>query len=121
MLIEDPSKHHAFHLTALREKCAKSPLKIIKLYTENNELIINSILSNEYYQKINTSSVSGGSSKPLASQTVAKTTKKQELTEEHFDKFEEIDDDPNQEIINRNNDKEILKELSKSKAKKFLA
>lgn len=38
MLLKEPTKHHAIHLAALRELCAKSPLKIMKEYSSTYKL-----------------------------------------------------------------------------------
>jgi small-conductance mechanosensitive channel len=120
-LINEPTKHHAVHLATLREKCAKNPLKLIKHYNENNEVIINSILSNDYYMKIQESGnkqAQQQAQKPAATTTTAKksSSKKEKEEFEEFDKFEQISDDPNYQIT-----QDTEKELMKSKnAKKFM-
>jgi hypothetical protein len=116
MLVEDPAKHHAMHLAALREKCAKNPTKILKAYNDNNDLIINSILSNDYYTKLQKPSTApkAPSTSTRNTSSTSKSKAKEEVIES-FDKFEEISDDPS--YFNR----EAEKEISKSKnAKRFM-
>lgn len=102
------------HLATLREKCAKNPGKILKAYNDNNDLIINSILSNDYYSKLQKQASKPSSSTTKSTSAPTKSKGKEEVIES-FDKFEEIDDDPS--YVNR----EVEKEISKSKnAKKFM-
>ena len=118
LLIEDPTKHHAVHLATLREKCAKNPLKILKHYTDNSDLVISSIMSNDYQMKIQQASEAAATA-PKATATKRHSNPKNSVEKEDiaaFDKFEEMDDDPNY-LMNRETEKELMKSKN---AKKFM-
>ena len=122
MLVQDPFKHHAMHLTSLREKCGKNPMKIVKHYQENNDIVIESILSNDYYMKIQRYGASpaavsvGSTSGPTKSTTTAAKSSRKEEIIDTFDKFEEIEDNPTYRP-----EKSMENEFAKSKtARRFM-
>lgn len=121
LLVEEPSKHHALHLSTLREKCAKNPMKLLKQYSDNNDLVINALLSNEYYMKIQKVGVSStatgaeGTKRPSTTKQPTKTKEGEEMLES-FHKFEEIDDNPSY-----SHEASTDKDFAKSKtAKRFM-